>query len=245
MMRGSGGTSSRFVRRQWRRRLEMLRPTLLVIAVLAVVAFAGWVAFFSTWLAADEVQVLGARVVSSRRVVAAADVRPGTPLVRVDLDAVNRKVAAIPAVAGVSVHRTWPHTLTITVTERTPVATIRRSGGWWVLDPEGSLYNRSRVRDPALAVVEFRGRADRAALREVAAVVRSLPAEVRRQMRRVRASSMDSIALLLTGGRQVVWGSAAESDRKVEVLTLLLRRPAAVYDVSVPELPTTSGQPAG
>jgi cell division protein FtsQ len=38
----------------------------------------------------------------------------------------------------------------------------------------------------------------------------------------------------------VRWGSAEDSARKAEVLTVLLRVPAAVYDVSVPELPTTS-----
>lgn len=244
-MRKTLSTSSRFVRRQWQRRLETLRPTLIVIAVLGLVGFAGWVVYFSTWLTADEVQVQGARTVSAGQVIEAADIRAGTPLVRIDLDAVTTKVATIPAVASVSVHRTWPHTLTITVTERTPVATIRRAGEWWILDAEGTLYRKTRLRDPALAVVEFRGDADRAALREVAAVVTALPDDVRRQMTRVEASSMDSIALLLRGGRQVVWGNAAESDRKVEVLTLLLQLPAAVYDVSVPELPTTSGRLPG
>ena len=40
-------------------------------------------------------------------------------------------------------------------------------------------------------------------------------------------------------GRQVKWGSADESDRKVEVLAILLKENASVYDVSVPEQPTT------
>ncbi|MDQ3095920.1 MAG: FtsQ-type POTRA domain-containing protein [Actinomycetota bacterium] len=241
-MRKGLATSARFLRRQWQRRLAAWRPTLVATAVLGAIAFAGWVVFFSSWLAADEVQVAGTRTVSAKRVIAAADIRTGTPLVRVDLDAVNRKVAAIPAVASVATHRSWPHTLTITVTERTPVATVHRQGGWWVLDVEGTVYRKDRERDPALAVVEYRGDDDRVALREVAAVVTTLPGEIRAQTQRITASSMDSISLRLRDGRRVVWGSSAESERKVQVLLLLLRRPFAVYDVSVPGQPTTSGR---
>lgn len=244
-MRNALDTSARFVRRQWRRRLAAWRPTVITSAVLGVMAFVGWVVFFSTWLAADEVQVAGTRTVPAEKVIAAAGIRAGTPLARVDLDAVDRRVGAIPAVASVTAHRSWPHTLTITVTERTPVATVRRQGAWWTLDASGTPYRSTQVRDPALAVIEFHGADDPAALREVAAVATSLPSEIRKQTQRITASSMDSISLVLRSGRQVVWGSSAESDRKVQILLLLMRRPAAVYDVSVPEQPTTSGRPPG
>jgi cell division protein FtsQ len=59
------------------------------------------------------------------------------------------------------------------------------------------------------------------------------------QTRRVRAQSMDSITLTLADGRSVRWGSADESQRKVQVLAILLKQKASVYDVSVPEQPTT------
>jgi len=242
-MRKALGTSALFVRRQWQRRLAAWRTTLIATAALGVIAFVTWVVAFSTWLAADEVQVTGTRTVAAERVVAAADIRAGTPLVRVDLDAVRRKVSAIPAVASVTAHRSWPRTLTITVTERTPAATIRRQGGWWILDAEGTPYRKTPVRDPALVVVEFHAEHDQAALREVAAVTMSLTSEIRTQTRRITASSMDSISLVLRGGRQVMWGSSAESERKAQVLLMLLKRPAAVYDVSVPEQPSTSRGP--
>ncbi len=238
-MREALDSSSRFVRRQWQRRLGTLRPTLLWVVILGAAAFAGWVVFFSSWLAAAEVEVAGTRTVPAQDVIAAADVQVGTPLVRIDLTAVDRKVSAIPAVASVEVHRSWPHTVSVTVVERRPVATIRRAGEWWVFDAEGVLYRKSGVRPRSLSVVRFQGKSEPAELREVAAVVTSLPAEIRAQMTRVRASSIDSITLVLRGGRQVVWGNAGESHRKVQVLSLLLQRPAAVYDVSVPEQPTT------
>ena len=54
--------------------------------------------------------------------------------------------------------------------------------------------------------------------------------------------SLDAIDLRLRDGRTVVWGSAAESADKAEVLDALLKRPHAQrYNVSVPGQPTTSG----
>jgi cell division protein FtsQ len=88
-------------------------------------------------------------------------------------------------------------------------------------------------------VVDFEGSPDEQARREVATVVESLPASVIDSLKRVHARSMDSIALMLRDNREVVWGSAAESNRKVKVLAILMRQRARVYDVSVPEQPTT------
>lgn len=235
-----GDNVSRFVTRQWQRRLHHLRPLLAVLLGVAAVGFGVWVVFVSTWLAVERLEVAGTTAVPGDAVVAAADVDTGTPLAAVDIDEVHDAVARIPAVANVTVHRSWPHTITITVTEREPVATISRANGWWLFDKEGVLYGRSARQDPTLAVVTFDGDPDRTALHEVASVVVALPVEVRDDVRQIEASSMDSIQLNLLGGRTVVWGSAAESERKVQVLALLLSRRAAVYDLSVPEQPTTS-----
>jgi hypothetical protein len=38
---------------------------------------------------------------------------------------------------------------------------------------------------------------------------------------------------------RVVWGNDADPERKARVLAALMRRPAAVYDVSAPDAPTT------
>ncbi len=234
----TGSDPSRFTKLQWRRRLRRARPILIMVGSLTVVALAGWAVFFSSWLATDKVDVEGVEHLSTYEVLAAADVDLGVPLARIDIDAVRDRVSEVPAVADVSVHRSWPHTLTISVSERAPVATLHKDG-WWLMDSEGVMFRRSAHRDPSLPVVAFEGTLDDQARREVAAVIAALPASVIDDMKRVRAHSMDSISLMLRDGKEVVWGSAAESDRKVEVLAVLLRQRAKVYDVSVPEQPTT------
>jgi cell division septal protein FtsQ len=234
----TGSDGSRFTKLQWRRRLRRARPLLITLGSLGVVAVACWVVFFSAWLATDRVDVQGTKHLSDDAVLAAADVDLGEPLARIDIDAVRDRVAEVPAVADVSVHRSWPHTLTIAVSERVPVAMLHQHG-WWNMDSEGVTFSKSAHRDPSLPVVDFEGSPDEQARREVATVVESLPASVIDSLKRVHARSMDSIALMLRDNREVVWGSAAESNRKVKVLAILMRQRARVYDVSVPEQPTT------
>jgi cell division protein FtsQ len=70
-------------------------------------------------------------------------------------------------------------------------------------------------------------------------VVGSLDPGIARKVDHVEVASMDAIALILSGGEEVRWGSASQSDLKARVLATLLEVDAAVYDVSVPEQPTT------
>lgn len=228
-----------FSRRQGRRRLRQLLPVLVAVGVLAVVGFVGWVLLGSSWLVAEQVTVRGERALSDRAVLAAADVDLGTAMVRLDLDAVDERVSGLPAVAEASVHRSWPRTVAITVTERQPVAAIYRFDSWWVMDKEGVLFRRTASRAANLPLVEVSSSVDASASREAASVIALLPEDLLARVERLTASSMDSITLSLTDGRKVRWGSAAETDQKVQVLNVLLHQRAKVYDVSVPAQPTT------
>lgn len=240
-MARSARPMARFSRRQWQRRLRQARPALLALAVLGTAVLAGWVLLGSSWLAAQRVTVVGAQSLTDAQVLAAADVDLGTALVRLDLDAVDRRVSALRPVARASVHRAWPHTVAITVVERQPVAAIYRSGSWWVMDEEGVLFRRTEGAVPTLPVIEVdSSTVDQTALREAASVIAALPPDLLARVQRLTAASMDSITLALRDGREVRWGSSAETDQKVAVLSVLLRQPARVYDVSVPAQPTTA-----
>jgi cell division protein FtsQ len=68
-------------------------------------------------------------------------------------------------------------------------------------------------------------------------VADALPAKVKRRVATIQARTPDGIRLQLTDGDTVVWGSAADSPLKAEVLTALLKQPATTYDVSAPHYP--------
>jgi cell division protein FtsQ len=241
-MTGATGTAdaARFARRQWRRRLVVLRPLVIIAGVLAVVSLGVYAFYFSSWLAARSVSVSGETSLTARQVVDAAHVDLGTPLARVDLSAIEANVRALPAVASVSVHRSWPHAVTIEVTERTPIAAVMRDGAWWVMDASGVVFRRTPERDASLPVVQASPSVGDDALAEAAKVIQALPRGVLTEVRRLSAHTRDSIELRLSNHRVVRWGSADETDRKVQVLAVLLDQvKASVYDVSVPEQPTT------
>jgi cell division protein FtsQ len=239
-MTASASETARFARRQWRRRLVALRPMAIVAGVLAIGSLGVYAFYFSGWLAVRSVSVSGETTLDAQQVIDAAHVDLGTPLARLDLSAIEAKVAALPAVASVSVHRSWPHAVTIDVTERQPVAAVKRDGAWWAMDAAGVVFDQTAARDASLPIVAAGPNARDEALAEAAKVVAALPADLLGDVRRIAARSPDSIELRLKRHVLVRWGSADDTARKVQVLAVLLDQvKASVYDVSVPEQPTT------
>src|SRR4051812_35327702 len=118
-----------FTRRRWRQRLRRLRPFLYAALVLVLVVLGVWLVYLSSVLTVRDVSVHGTTSVTSTRVEAVADVPTGRQLARVDLRAIEARVETMPAVRSASVSRSWPHTVAITVTERTPVAVVDRGAG--------------------------------------------------------------------------------------------------------------------
>lgn len=235
----SSSTASRFSGRN--RQRAPLRALGVGAAVVVLALFAGWALLASSWLSAQQVNVAGEDALTDQQVIAAAQINSGDPLLTLDLQAVENRVSALRMVASASVHRVWPQTVEITVTERQPVAALRIVGGrWGLLDATGVLFRHARAQ-PALPVVEGPAAGDRATLTAAATVVDALPNQLIRELRIVRAVSMDSITLQLKDGRVVRWGSSQDSAEKVRVLQVLLDRRARRYDVSVPAQPTTAG----
>jgi cell division protein FtsQ len=235
-------TRSRFRRRRLVTRLVALRVLIAAVVVLLAVGFFAWVVFFSPWLAADKVSVAGATTIPVQEVEAAAGVPVGTPLVRVDLARIRASVSQLPAVATVAVRRSWPHTIAIAITERKPVASVYRKGQWQQVDTHGVIFRQSASRPKAIPVIAVNRSAEGNLLPEAARVAASLPAGLSAQTRRITAATMDSITVRLKNSDVVMWGSSAESYRKVEVLkALMVQGKVTRYDVSVPDQPATGG----
>jgi len=212
------------------------RRVTVVVAVLVLAAVAAWIVAYSPALTVRQVRVEGASLVTSDEVVAAAAVGLGQPMVRVDGGAVAARVtAALPAVASAKVSRQWPGTLVIKVTERAIVYQVASGGGYDWVSADGTVFNNSTDAQPVpQASVALN---DPSLLGDVAVVVQALPADVATHVQSMAAPTPDSITIELDGDRQVVWGSADQSDLKAQVLVPLLNIPGHVYDVSAPSNP--------
>lgn len=237
-----GGSARRFAERRRQVRRERRRPAVLAASLGTVVLLVVWTVFVSSLFAVRSVTVEGTLRLAPAEVSAATRVQPGTPLARIDVVAVARRVRALPAVASVTVRRHWPHTLVVHVVERTAVAAVPSATGVTLVDASGLPF--ATAASAPRGTVSLRvggalpGPGD-ASARAAMSVWRELPGQVRRQLTAVSAPTPGGVTLSLAGDRTVIWGSPGNGERKLAVLTALLRRPAHVYDVSAPDVAVT------
>ena len=218
--------------RQRRRRGGVM--ALLLAPVLAL----GWLVTASPLLEVDHVSVSGEAGVPDEQVRAAVGVPLGASLVRLDVDAVRSRVAALPAVADVGVVRDWPGTLRVVVTQRTPAAVRGVAEDRWLLVDAGGVPYAEVPAPPAgtprLSVEDPGPAPDHPPTAAALEVLGGLPRALREQVAVVGATSPSSVRLELVDGRTVVWGGTGQAARKVAAVQALLRRPGRTVDVSSP-----------
>ncbi|WP_041241530.1 cell division protein FtsQ/DivIB [Geodermatophilus obscurus] len=222
-----------------RRRRLLLRGG-VATAVLGLLA---WLLWGSPVLAVADVRVDGAGTLTAAEVVDVAGIAEGTPLLRVDVDAAEARVARLPQVAGVEVTRGWPRSVVVTVVERVPVAEVEESGTRSLVDADGVLFDTVTGYPPVGVVpleVADPGPEDPATRAALAALV-VLPEDVRVDLADARATSAEDVTLTLEDGTTVLWGSAEEAGAKADALVALLGQlqagnlaPADTIDVSTP-----------
>ncbi|MFG3114013.1 cell division protein FtsQ/DivIB [Streptomyces sp. NPDC048197] len=230
------------------------RRGLIIILVLAVLlgAFGVWALYASDWLRLERVRATGTDVLTPREVVAAAHAPVNSPLISVDTDALEHRLRArLPRIKSVDVERSWPHTISLEVTERTPELLMQTGGKFAEVDVEGVRFATVSAAPKGVPLLEMsvsdspslrRFGPDR--LRRAAVeVAQDLPPVVRKDVRKVRVRSYDAISVELAGGRTVAWGSREQGAEKAKVLVALLKaaRTARHFDVSVPSAPAVSG----
>ena len=221
------------------------RRLLAAVALVTVLALGWWAVWASPLLSVRAVRVDGATTLTAGQVRTAAGVAEGTPLLRVDVDAAEARVARLPQVASVQVARGWPGSVVVTVVERRPVAVVEEAGVRSLVDASGVLFDTVTGEPPAGVVpldVATPGPDDAATRAALDALV-ALPGDVRAQVTGAAARTAEDVTLALLDGTVVVWGSRdGDAADRAAVLVALLDRidsgvlePAAVIDVSAPD----------
>ncbi|WP_020498343.1 cell division protein FtsQ/DivIB [Sciscionella marina] len=218
------------------RRLVALGIVLLVLAILIVL-------FFTPLFTVGSVAVSGNSRVSADLVRRTANVEPGSSMFGADTGAIADRVTGLAPVKTAEVSRSWPSTIDIRITERSPAAWTRGADGSVQLIDANGVPFASAPKPPG-GEMELRvGPVQPGDLKVRAAlgVAGRITPQLRAKTAAVTANSPDDVELVLRDGKTVKWGGNVDNDRKNKVLAALLTRKGKIYDVATPDMPTVSG----
>jgi cell division protein FtsQ len=226
-----------------RRRRDPWRTAFFGVLVLAILVGAVWALLGSSLLVVRHERVSGNHDLSQASVLAAAGVRPGTPMASVDTGAAARRVEQITQVLSATVARSWPDTLVIRVVLRTPALAVASSGEFALIDGSGVTVRLSARRPAGMPLLshppaQLRGSGG---VRAAVTILGRLPRHLRRLIESVSAPSAETVTFTLRGGITVVWGGASQDAAKAAELAALMRTRARYYDVSDPVTAVTRG----
>jgi cell division protein FtsQ len=215
----------------------------VVLVVLLAIAYG---VTRSPLLAVDTVQVRGVSHLTAQQVRDAAGVHDGDAMVWLDPGAALSGIRALPYVRTARLERQWPHTVRITIGERTPSAWIDAPGGKALIDRDGRVLAVVAAAPPGMpqlvgakVVPAPGGTIDAVGAAHVAGALTGLAA--------VGTVSVDAtdqgVVMHLVDGPEVRMGEATQVDAKVRaalaVLAALQGQPVTYVDVSVPTNPVT------
>jgi len=226
----------RFTRRARRRRTVGVVGLGVVVALVAL----SLAAVYSPLLSLREIRVEGTRSLDPAAIVDAIDDQLGTPLALLDEDELRAQLGAFTVIRSYATEILPPGTLIVHIVERAPIGVVVAGDRFATVDAAGVVLATSPQRPDGMPLILVAAdRPDDAAFAAVAEVLLALPAQVAVEVDSITASTRDDVTLTLTSSEQrVVWGSAADSDRKARVLAALVAihggSGAGTYDVSAP-----------
>ncbi len=233
-----------------RKRSDPWKAAFFVLAVVAIIAGVTWALLGSKFLVLRSITITGAPDIPRDQIVAAAGVKAGTPLIRINAGRVTHGVEKLTLVESARVTRSWPNSLTIAIKERTAVLAVRDAAGFDLVDRFGVVLHQVDHRPHGMprlrtstAPAQLRGNP---AVLAAAAVARELPGSLSAKVRSIGAPTADTVTLYLRHHRTVVWGDSSQTAVKARELGILMRGAARYFDVSDPKAVVTAPTaPAG
>jgi len=98
-------------------------------------------------LTVQSVEVEGRHRAARQALLDALQVRRGTPILGIDLDAAKARLESIPWVRSAAVERQLPDTIYVRLVERTPLAVWQHQKRFDVIDQDGNIIPNVRVED--------------------------------------------------------------------------------------------------
>ncbi|UVI34636.1 cell division protein FtsQ/DivIB [Brevibacterium spongiae] len=227
------------------RRLQVWRRRLIAIGIVVAVIAVAAIAWFSPLLALQKVSVKGSELVDSDQVSSfVMDSEGGTPLPQVRPGTVEKSVLKrFPKAERASVHYSGPRSLTITLTDRTPVLALEGSSGYRLYDAAAVDLGVVDKAPKKLTVLgNSGGEPEKSTVSAVIRFLGELRPELRRQLTTIQAKDANNLQGELDTGKNkatVVLGDSSNASLKVRTAVQLATEGRTEIDVSVPSVPVT------
>lgn len=218
-------------KRKRRKQVSILRSILLVAAIAGI----GYLFYFAPTLAVKSVTIVGNYYAKATDIEAAANIKMGEQLARLDGGAISERVMQLPEIKRVEIRRAWPTEVILAVVEREPIAVTKVENYWQYVSADGTVFGHSTARPDQFVGVTASSSKTFAVAARVAA---GLPFWLRDRVTSLRGITQDNVVIDLDDGVEIRWGSAEKGDLKAQVLKALLGQRARMYDVSVPDRPS-------
>ena len=217
---------------------------LIAVGVVAALALVAYAVTISPLLAVDTITVRGAHHTRAAQLERAAGVGTGDALLWLDTGHAAAALEAVPYVRTARVTKEWPHTVHLTVTERTAVAWAEGSGGKVLVDGTGRVLET--VATPPAGLPQLLGL--RAVPAPGATVAPAGPARAAGVLNPIAAGGTKSVTaaggdltMQLANGTEVRLGDGTQLRAKVAAAVAVLGsmgdQPVHYVDVSVPTNP--------
>ena len=213
---------------------QRTNTSFLYVALLLALLALGLVAFLrSSVFSIQRLAVQGVQQVPEKEIRDLVSGVLGQNLFLVDQALLAKRVTLHSLVRSVTFKRQFPHTLIVTITERTPSALVAVSNGVLEVDGEGVFLRRlegwPQTDYPVISGVDIPDTAgpgqplQNPSLTSALKVIREAPNEMLPLVGEVHVSKVQQITLFLTSGVEVRLGQAQEWKDKLQVLFRLLQ----------------------
>jgi cell division protein FtsQ len=228
------------------------RAWLLVAAILAgglAIAYFAWFRH-SSFVAVNDVKVEGVRASDRDEITAAlTKAADGMSTLNIDASKLASAVGGFPTVASVTAHPSFPHGLTVEVTERRPVLVASDGDHQVAVAADGSLLpgvSLDGANLPAVHVDQLpqAGRLEGQALDETR-LIAAAPRALRPLVDGIAVGGDQGLVATLRGGIDVRFGTASAERAKWAAAAAVLADPGVTsleyVDVQVPSRPAIGG----
>ena len=193
-----------------------------------------WLLYQSKYFLVESVTVVGNSRLSTEQVTSTAAVPIGNALMSVNTGAITEQLTSLPEIKIATVERGWPHSVLITVSERTPIAVAQTATGFNLIDDEGKNAGAVGKRPAGLLVIA--ADPDSPAMKSAIAILAAVPANWK--LSSLSAATQDSVIGVLGNGASITFGSGDRAKDKVDVASALMDKGYKIINVSAPDAPT-------